>query len=56
MKLIEERHNKHKEASKQNLSEEYEIDEIKKKLKLTEYIVLQRAKQAFLLRKKNFDK
>ena len=41
---------------KKNLSEEYEIDEIKKKLKLTEYIVLQRAKQAFLLRKKNFDK
>lgn len=33
---------------RRNLSEEYEIDEIKKKLKLTEYIVLQRAKQAFL--------
>ena len=34
---------------RKNLSEEYEIDEIKKKLKLTEYIVLQRAKQAFLI-------
>ena len=34
---------------RKNLSQEYEIDEIKKKLKLTEYIILQRAKQAFLL-------
>ena len=34
---------------RKNLNEEFDIEEIKKKLKLTEYIVLQRAKQALKL-------
>ena len=34
---------------RKNLIEEYDIEEIKKKFKLTEYIVLQRARQAMIL-------